>query len=114
MAFWFNSLEKANIKLPRTPKQGMFASSLFFDRYLASFVSTTVYNIIGLSPLTPSLIILSTCCCVLMKKNSFFSYSKFLNCDCSDKNILSRVSPVESEIRYTLYFSLIMLLVIIE
>ena len=29
--------EKANIKLPKTPKQGMFDSSLFFDKYFASF-----------------------------------------------------------------------------
>ena len=55
-------------------------------------------------------IILSTCCCVLTKKYSFFSYSKFLNCDCKDKKILSRVSPVESEIRYTLYFWFICML----
>ena len=34
-----------------------------------------------------SFIILSICCSVLTKANSFFSYSKFANCDLSDKKI---------------------------
>ena len=37
--------------------------------------------------------------------------TKLANCDFRDKNILSNVSPVESEIRYTLYFSFISLLI---
>ena len=51
------------------------------------------------------------CCSVLTKANSFFSYSKLANWDFRDKNILSRVSPVESDTRYTLYFWFINLLI---
>ena len=56
-------------------------------------------------------IILSICCSVRIKANSFFSYSKLANCDFNDKKILSKVSPVESDTRYTLYFSFISLLI---
>ena len=76
-----------------------------------SGLSQMVYKINGFSISLHSFIILSICCSVLTKANSFFSYSKFSNCDFKDKNILSRVSPVESDTRYTLYFSFIKLLI---
>ena len=37
--------------------------------------------------------------------------SQFANCDFKERKILSRVSPVESDTRYTLYFSVISLLI---
>ena len=98
---------------PSIPKHGTLFASLLLDIYLASFVSTIVYKIRGLSVSSHSLMILLICCSVLINANSFLTYSKLENWDFNDKNILSKVSPVESDTRYTLYFSFICLLIII-
>ena len=88
----------------------LFASD-FFAMYFASLIPTIVYKIIEFLLFKHSSIILSICCYVLTKTKSFLLYSKLENCDFNDKKIRSNVSPVESDIRYTLYFSFISLLV---
>jgi hypothetical protein len=47
MLFDFKSFEKLNIKSPKTPKHGIFFSSLFLAKYFAKLLSTIEYKIIA-------------------------------------------------------------------
>ena len=87
------------LKFPSIPKQGIFLSSLLFDRYFASFVSTTVYKIIEFLFKEHSSIILFTWCSVLIKTNSFFSYSKLEKCDLSDKKIHVNINVLLNRVK---------------
>ena len=71
--------EKLKIRFPKTPKQGILFLRLSEARYLANFVSTTVYKIIVFFFPLYSFRTLSICCSVLIKTYSFLSYSKLAN-----------------------------------
>ena len=87
------------MKFPSTPKQGIFFLSLIFAKYLAKLLSTIVYRIIEFVFFSASSRIFMIWFSVLVKEYEWTLYSMFKNCALRAKNILSKVSPVESDIK---------------
>ena len=109
LALRLSTVSNFGIRKSKTPKQGILYRSVSWIKNEVIEASTRVYKTIGFSTLLHFSYNVVIWASVLTKEKWWRELLKFSNWAFKARNILSKVSPVESDTKKTLYFLFIKL-----